>query len=76
MKNTKFILLILISIINFKAVIKDDSFNEWLDKFTIRAVTSDVSQQTVDLVMYTAIFLPTDIDYYRYYHECYDDTHT
>ena len=58
MKNTKFILLILIFLINFKNTIADESFNQWLDKFKIRAVKSGVSQKTVDLVMDTAIFLP------------------
>ena len=76
MKNTKFILLILISLINFKAVIADDSFNQWLDKFKIRAVKSGVSQKTVDLVMDTAIFLPKVIEYDRYQPEFYEDTKT
>ena len=76
MKNTKFILLILISLINFKVVIADDSFNQWLDKFKIRAVKSGVSQKTVDLVMDTAIFLPKVIEYDRYQPEFYEDTKT
>ena len=58
MKNTKFILLILITLLNFKTSIADESFNQWLDNFKIRAVKSGVSKETVDLVMDKAIFLP------------------
>ena len=56
MKNTRLILLLLISLINFKTVIADESFNQWLDNFKIRAVKSGVSKETVDLVMDKAIF--------------------
>ena len=58
MKNTRLILLLLIFLINFKTVIADESFNQWLDSFKIRAVKSGVSKETVDLVMDNAIFLP------------------
>ena len=76
MKNTKLILLLLISLINFKTVIADESFNQWLDSFKIRAVKSGVSKETVDLVMDKAIFLPKVIEYDRYQPEFYEDTKT
>ena len=76
MKNTKLILLLLISLINFKTVIADESFNQWLDNFKIRAVKSGVSKETVDLVMDKAIFLPKVIEYDRYQPEFYEDTKT
>ena len=57
MKKTKLILLILISLVNFKIVNADESFNQWLDNFKIRAVKSGISKETVDLVMNKAIFL-------------------
>ena len=76
MKNTKLILLILISLVNFKIVIADESFNQWLDNFKIRAVKSGVSKETVDLVMDKAIFLPKVIEYDRYQPEFYEDTKT
>ena len=76
MKNTKLILLILISLVNFKIVIADESFNQWLDNFKIRAVKSGVSKVTVDLVMDKAIFLPKVIEYDRYQPEFYEDTKT
>ena len=66
MKNTKLILLLLFSLINFKTVIADESFNQWLDNFKVRAVKSGVSKATVDLVMDKAIFLPKVIEYDRY----------
>ena len=76
MKNTRLILLLLISLINFKAVIADESFNQWLDSFKIRAVKSGVSKETVDVVMDKAIFLPKVIEYDRYQPEFYEDTKT
>ncbi len=76
MKNTRLILLLLISLINFKTVIADESFNQWLDSFKIRAVKSGVSKETVDLVMDKAIFLPKVIEYDRYQPEFYEDTKT
>ena len=76
MKNTRLILLLLISLINTKTVIADDSFNQWLDSFKIRAVKSGVSKETVDLVMDKAIFLPKVIEYDRYQPEFYEDTKT
>ena len=76
MKNTNLILLLLISLINFKTVVADDSFNKWLDSFKIRAVKSGVSKETVDLVMDKAIFLPKVIEYDRYQPEFYEDTKT
>ena len=76
MKNIKLILLILISLINFKTVVADESFNQWLDNFKIKAVKSGVSKETVDLVMDKAIFLPKVIEYDRYQPEFYEDTKT
>ena len=58
MKNTNIILLLLISLINFKAVTADESFNQWLDNFKIRAVKSGISKETVDLVIDKQIVLP------------------
>ena len=76
MKNTKLILLILISLMNFKTVIADESFNKWVNNFKVRAVKSGVSKETVDLVMDKAIFLPKVIKYDRYQPEFYEDTKT
>ena len=76
MKNTKLILLLIISLINFKNVIADESFNQWLDNFKIRDVKTGVSKETVDLVMDNAIFLPKVIEYDRYQPEFYEDTKT
>ena len=76
MKNIRLILLLLISLINFKTVIADESFNQWLDNFKIRAVKSGISKETVDLVMDKAIFLPKVIEYDRYQPEFYEDTST
>ena len=76
MKNTKIILLIVLSLINFKTVIADESFNQWLDNFKIRAVKSGVSKETVDLVMDKAIFLPKVIEYDKYQPEFSEDTKT
>ncbi len=76
MKNTNLILLILISLINFKSVIADESFDQWLDNFKVRAVKSGVSKETVDVVMDKAIFLPKVIEYDRYQPEFYEDTKT
>ena len=66
MKNTRLILLLLISFINFKTVIADETFKQWLDNFKIRAVKSGISKGTVDVVMDKAIFLPKVIEYDRY----------
>ena len=76
MKSIKLIFLILLSLINFKTVIADESFNQWLDNFKIRAVKSGISKETADLVMDKAIFLPKVIEYDRYQPEFYEDTKT
>ena len=75
MKIIKFFLLIYILFIQ-SAVFADNNFNEWVLDFKKKALSEDISSQTVNSIMDKAVFLPKVIQYDRYQPEFYEDTKT
>ena len=53
-----------------------ESFDEWLQKFQLRAISSGISENIVNEIMSNAKFLPKVIEYDRYQPEFYEDTFT
>ena len=51
-------------------------FNQWIDDFKKKAISSGISQNVVEDVMSEAKFLPKVIEYDRYQPEFYEDTFT
>ncbi len=54
----------------------NDEFNNWLNSFSKFAISEGVSQNTINLVLKNATFLPNVIKYDRYQPEFYEDTLT
>ena len=54
----------------------NEDFNQWLNKFQIRAINSGISENVVREIMTNAKFLPKVIEYDRYQPEFYEDTFT
>ena len=54
----------------------EQSFQNWLDEFKIRAIQSGISKKIVNDVLSEAKFLPKVIEYDRYQPEFYEDTFT
>ena len=76
MKKNK-IFLIIIIFFQFNCLFADDNnFNIWLIKFNKFALNQGISQNTIDMVMKDAKFLPKVIEYDRYQPEFYEDTFT
>ena len=76
MKKNK-IFLIIIIFFQFNCLLADDNnFNIWLIKFNKFALNEGISQNTIDIVMKDAKFLPKVIEYDRYQPEFYEDTKT
>ena len=76
MKKNK-IFLIIIIFFQFNCLLADDNnFNIWLIKFNKFALNQGISQNTIDMVMKDAKFLPKVIEYDRYQPEFYEDTKT
>ncbi len=76
MKKNK-IFLIIIIFFQFNCLFADDkNFNIWLIKFNKFALNQGISQNTIDIVMKDAKFLPKVIEYDRYQPEFYEDTKT
>ena len=53
-----------------------NNFNDWLNDFKLKAISSGISENVVDDVMSNAIFLPKVIEYDRFQPEFYEDTYT
>ena len=76
MKKNKIFLTIII-FFQFNCLFADDkNFNIWLIKFNKFALNQGISQNTIDIVMKDAKFLPKVIEYDRYQPEFYEDTKT
>ena len=76
MKKNKIFLTIII-FFQFNCLFADDkNFNIWLIKFNKFALNEGISQNTIDIVMKDAKFLPKVIEYDRYQPEFYEDTKT
>ena len=59
-----------------KAHSSETNFDQWLNNFKKRAVSSGISSEVVNDVMSGAKFLPKVIEYDRYQPEFYEDTFT
>jgi len=70
-----FLLIILFSLSNSYA---DDSieFQNWKTNFKLEALSNDISEKTIDLVLANVKFLPKVIEYDRFQPEFYEDTKT
>ena len=53
-----------------------ESFDQWLNKFQIKAIDSGISEKVVKDIMSNAKYLPKVIEYDRYQPEFYEDTFT
>ena len=70
-----FLLIFLFSLTNSYA---DNSyeFQNWKNKFKLEALSNDISEKTIDLVLANVKFLPKVIEYDRFQPEFYEDTKT
>ena len=71
----KLLILILLSFQNVYADNKIE-FENWKDQFKSEALSNDVSEKTIDMVMANVRFLPKVIEYDRFQPEFYEDTKT
>ena len=76
MKLIKFVLFILILIINSSYAYDINDFNKWKLEFKKFALKNKISEKTFNLVMANAKYLPKVIEYDRYQPEFYEDTKT
>ncbi len=75
MKIIKLILIYLLINISFSNA-SEHSFNEWLKNFKKYSLKKGISENTFNIVMKDAKFLPKVIEYDRYQPEFYEDTKT
>ena len=70
-----FLLIFLFSLSNSYA---DNSieFQNWKNNFKIQALSNNISEKTIDLVLANVKFLPKVIEYDRFQPEFYEDTKT
>ena len=54
----------------------ENEFNQWKNQFKDKALSNDISETTINLVINNLKFLPKVIEYDRYQPEFYEDTHT
>ena len=73
MKIIKFVILY---IITFNNALANESFSSWLIGFKKVALSNNISENTFNLVMSDAKFLPNVIKYDRYQPEFYENTKT
>ena len=71
----KLLILILFSFQNVYADNKIE-FENWKDQFKSEALSNDISEKTIDMVMANVRFLPKVIEYDRFQPEFYEDTKT
>ena len=57
-------------------VFANNDFNDWLNDFKIKAISSGISEKVVNETMSEAKFLPKVIEYDRFQPEFYEDTFT
>ena len=57
-------------------VFANNDFNDWLNDFKIKAISSGISEKVVNEIMSEAKFLPKVIEYDRFQPEFYEDTFT
>ena len=71
----KLLILILLSFQNVYADNKIE-FENWKNQFKSEALSNDISENTIDMVMANVRFLPKVIEYDRFQPEFYEDTKT
>ena len=76
MKLIKIFLLILFFIPANSFAKNNEDFNSWKAKFKERALSNNISEQTIDMILSDVIFLPKVIEYDRFQPEFYEDTKT
>ena len=69
-------IFLLIFIFFFSKAFSEESFNNWKKDFKIRALSNNISEQTIDMVLSDVVFLPKVIEYDRFQPEFYEDTKT
>ncbi len=76
MKIIKIFLLIII--FSFQNLYADNNieFENWKNQFKTEALSNNISEKTIDLVMTNVRFLPKVIEYDRFQPEFYEDTKT
>ena len=76
MKTISIFFLILILTIS-KAFSEDNiNFDNWKKDFKVRALSNNISEQTIDNILSSVVFLPKVIEYDRFQPEFYEDTKT
>ncbi len=76
MKKIKFIIIFFFILSNLNKVYANESFDEWKIDFYSYAITQNVSEKTLSLIINNLKFLPKVIEYDRYQPEFYEDTFT
>ncbi len=76
MKIIKFFLLFTYIFIFLTSSTRSSNFSNWIVEFKVKAISEGINEQTVNLIMDKAIFLPKVIEYDRYQPEFYEDTKT
>ncbi len=69
---------LIITLFSFHNVYADNKveFENWKDQFKSQALSNDISEKTIDMVMTNVKFLPKVIEYDRFQPEFYEDTKT
>ena len=76
MKIIKLFLTIYFFILFSPSKSADNSFEEWLINFKIKAQEEGISKKTINNVLDGVVFIPKVIEYDRYQPEFYEDTIT
>jgi len=76
MKVIRLFLLTYLFFNTSSALANSNDFNLWLNKFKSFALSQGISQETINLALNDAKFLPKVIEYDRYQPEFYEDTYT
>ena len=76
MKQISILLLVLVSFFSKSYADNNLEFLKWKKDFKNLALSNNISEITIDLVMEQVIFLPKVIEYDRYQPEFYEDTKT
>ena len=76
MKIIRYILILFLLFANGALNSEEQSFNEWLKNFKVRALENNISELTFDMAMSDVVFLPKVIKYDRFQPEFYEDTKT
>ena len=76
MKKISIFFLIFISLFSKSLSDEKTNFDDWKKNFKIRALSNNISEETIDMVLSGVVFLPKVIEYDRFQPEFYEDTKT